>query len=311
VVAILRRTIMTGRSKIAIGSTVFVIFLVAGMVLWGCPREVRGASPIQSPQPSGNAFDAAFARFEERFATTAKRVVNPLATVTSDTRNDLLDVIVKSSTFLLVNAQGGLTPTTLNGQQLTLYREVVDSILEVGDVLFKVTWTLGDRTFTNTGVANSKFQPKFEPILSTLAYRSARGSSAAVAAYPLLSPLLIKTGTHAQQTKPSPLTSRDEWSLYNFFNSRVAWAVLEIREIGGRFDPDVSKGWRPLWTVSSEQPRLAPTNRGRCLDVAAKIIWASYIVNIKLVSGSNVEFGAEEGLALHRGEETLRARRCR
>lgn len=303
---------MTPKSRTLLWTAALVMVAIIGMVVWGCPGEVvRGAEPVQSQQAARNPFDSAFSRFEERFRTTVKRAVDPLGTVTPQTRESFLDIAVKEATFVRVTAEGATIPTTLSADQLAFYREYVDGLLEVGDVLFKVTWTLRERTFSNTGIASSDLQPKLGPILSTLAYRSARGSSVAAIVGPRAAAVLMSFMPHNSPVQPTSVGSRDEWTLFNMFNVRVAWATLEIIQLGTTLTPDVRLGWRPLWTVSNDAPKSAPTRRGRCLDVAVKTIWSSFVVNLKLTAGSNVEFGAEQGLFLHRGDEPLRARRCR
>ncbi|MPZ21456.1 MAG: hypothetical protein GEV06_26720 [Luteitalea sp.] len=290
-----------------------LLFAIIGLVLlWSCPGgSVRGAQTTL-PQPmQATPFDAALARFDEQFEVPAEHVVEPADTkqfkfASAETRTSFIESTAREATFLVV-APDGLSTTQLTTEHLEVYEEFLDAIIDDGDGVYTVTWTIRQQTFTNAAIATSDARPKFEPVLYTLPDRSEPKRPDVVARYAALHPFPVDV-----QPTPNGQRHRDAWSLRNLLGATVASAALEIRELGSTLEPEARTRSLVLWTIEHGPVRSAASRRGRCLDAVVDVRWASFFPNVKIRADSRgVEFAAAPGLVLATGNEPLRAGFCR
>ncbi len=303
------------RKQVSIAGVVILIVLLILAILWGSYGEtVRGEVLFEQAAPARNPFAEAFSRFDERFKSSATRSVDQFARVTADNRADLLQTVVGDATFIRVSADGRLVPTRLNADQAAQYRGHVDALLQVGDLIFKIVWTLGDGSFANFGIVSSDLQPKSEPVLETLAHRIERRAAQPAVARLVRGPFVFASLASSSrvgsgQAQPA---SQDRFTVYNLLGFDVASATLSIGVLGDGLTVEYTEGVRrPLWTTSKDSTQKALTRRGRCVDARTNVTWASHLFNLKIQGGAALEFGASLGMVMHQGQEPLRVHRCR
>jgi len=147
-----------------------VFFGLLLLALWTWPKRVE-ASQIQSPGFS--PFDQQVSRFVSQIKQVSGYRTEKGDFVTPQNRGAIVDRIVAAASFLKRNSDGVQTVDLGSYRVAEVdFRNLVDAVLQPGDLTFNVSWVIGGKSIKTVGVADSKGNGKFEPLLYTSAYRA-------------------------------------------------------------------------------------------------------------------------------------------